>query len=76
MFGELFPTQVRYSGASLGYQLGAAFGGGFAPLVAMWILEATHSTLGVSLYMAGACLVTIACVFAIGTQREMVGGTL
>jgi len=76
LFGELFPTQVRYSGASLGYQLGAAFGGGFAPLVAMWILEATHSTLGVSLYMAGACLVTIACVFAIGTQREMVGGTL
>jgi MFS family permease len=76
LFGELFPTSVRYSGASLGYQLGAAFGGGFAPLIATWILEVTHSTLGVSVYILGACLVTIACVLAVGTQREMQGGAL
>ncbi len=33
-FGELFGTRVRYSGASLGYQIGAALSGGFAPLIA------------------------------------------
>lgn len=33
LFAELFPPQVRYSGASLGYQVGAIFGGGFAPLI-------------------------------------------
>lgn len=33
LFAELFPPKVRYSGASLGYQVGAIFGGGFAPLI-------------------------------------------
>lgn len=33
LFAELFPPEVRYSGASLGYQIGAIFGGGFAPLI-------------------------------------------
>ncbi|MBM6588938.1 MFS transporter [Brevibacterium sp. RIT 803] len=33
LFAELFPPQIRYSGASLGYQIGAIFGGGFAPLI-------------------------------------------
>lgn len=33
LFAELFPPRVRYSGASLGYSVGAVFGGGFAPLI-------------------------------------------
>jgi len=76
LFGELFPTSVRYSGASLGYQIGAAFGGGFAPLIATYILEVTHGTTWIAVYIAGASLVTIGSVLAIGTRREMSGGTL
>ena len=38
MFSELFPTQVRYSGASLGYAIGAVLGGGLTPLAAAWLL--------------------------------------
>ena len=76
LFGELFPTSVRYSGASLGYQIGAAFGGGFAPLIATWILEVTHGTTWIAVYIAGASLITICSVLAIGTRREMSGGTL
>jgi|APCry1669191674_1035369.scaffolds.fasta_scaffold00412_4 MFS family permease len=76
LFGELFPTSVRYSGASLGYQLGAAFGGGFAPIIATYILDQTHHTIGVSIYILSACLITIGCVLAIGTRREMTGGAL
>ncbi|MFM7274413.1 MAG: MFS transporter, partial [Gammaproteobacteria bacterium] len=38
LFGELFPVETRYSGASLGYQLGAIFGGAFAPLIATGLL--------------------------------------
>ncbi|UIJ62121.1 MHS family MFS transporter [Amycolatopsis acidiphila] len=37
-FGELFETRVRYSGASLGYQVGAVLSGGFAPLIAAALL--------------------------------------
>ncbi len=66
LFGELFKTRVRYSGASLGYQFGAMFGGGLAPLIATWILQHYHSTFGVSLYMAGACLVTLLSVALLG----------
>jgi MFS family permease len=38
-FAELFGTRVRYSGASLGYQLAAPLAGGLAPLVAAALLE-------------------------------------
>ncbi|MFZ2141787.1 MAG: MFS transporter [Xanthobacteraceae bacterium] len=37
-FTEIFDTSVRYSGASLGYQIGAVFGGGLAPLIATALL--------------------------------------
>lgn len=39
-FGELFDTRLRYSGASLGYQIGAVLSGGFAPLIAAALLVA------------------------------------
>jgi MFS transporter, MHS family, shikimate and dehydroshikimate transport protein len=37
---ELFDTRVRYSGSSLGYQVGAVLSGGFAPLIAAALLAA------------------------------------
>lgn len=37
-FAELFDTRVRYSGSSLGYQIGAVLSGGFAPLIAASLL--------------------------------------
>jgi MFS transporter, MHS family, shikimate and dehydroshikimate transport protein len=39
-FAELFETRVRYSGSSLGYQIGAVLSGGFAPLIAAALLVA------------------------------------
>jgi MFS family permease len=59
-FAEMFSTRMRYSGASLGYQLGAIFGGAFAPLIATTVLAATGSSLGISVYILVACLITIA----------------
>ena len=56
---ELFSTGVRYSGASLGYQLGAILGGGFAPIIATALLAEYRSTVGISIYMAIACAITI-----------------
>lgn len=37
-FAEMFTTRVRYSGASLGYQIGSVLGGGFSPLIATSLL--------------------------------------
>jgi len=49
-FAELFGTRVRYSGASLGYQLASVFAGGFAPLIATALLAAAGAWL-VALYI-------------------------
>jgi MFS family permease len=58
-FSELFCTQLRYSAASLGYQFGAVLGGALAPFIATTILARTSSTFGISIYIAGTCLITV-----------------
>ena len=58
-FSELFGTRVRYSGASLGYQLASVLAGGFAPLVAAALLQAWGWP-AVALYMAAMAAVTVA----------------
>ncbi|WP_257447962.1 MFS transporter [Archangium lipolyticum] len=63
-FSELFGTRVRYSGASLGYQLASVFAGGLSPLVATWLLtESGGKAWPVSLYMVGLALVTLVSVY-------------
>ncbi|QTX03508.1 MFS transporter [Agromyces archimandritae] len=39
LIAENFPPEIRYTGATLGYQLGAAIFGGTAPIIAAWLLE-------------------------------------
>jgi MFS family permease len=60
-FTELFTTEVRYSGASLGYQLGAIVGGAFAPTIAT-ILWREYAIVWVSAYMALASVLTLISV--------------
>lgn len=60
-YAELFSTQVRYSGASLGYQIGAIIGGAFAPTLAV-LLWKEYGIVYVSVYIAVAALITIASV--------------
>lgn len=62
LFGELFATKVRYSGASLGYQIGSIFGGGIAPLLATGIYASYHSTLGVAFCISTASLVSLVSI--------------
>ncbi|MCZ6854832.1 MAG: MFS transporter [Gammaproteobacteria bacterium] len=56
---ELFSTHVRYSGASLGYQIGAILGGSLAPIIATALYAAYDSTIGISIYIAIACALTL-----------------
>ncbi len=60
-FTELFSTEVRYSGASLGYQVGAIIGGAFAPTIAT-ILWSEYSIVWVSVYIAFASLLSLISV--------------
>jgi metabolite-proton symporter len=61
-FAELFSTEVRYSGASLGYQLGAILGGAVAPLVATALLARYGSGFAISVYIAIACTISLISV--------------
>jgi MFS transporter, MHS family, shikimate and dehydroshikimate transport protein len=70
-FPELFGTRVRYSGASLGFQLSAALGGGFAPIIATALAGYLGGTAGVSMMLILLAAITfIATLFATETKSE------
>jgi metabolite-proton symporter len=65
LFAEMFNTRVRYSGASLGYQLGATLGGGLAPFIATALYSSTKSSVPVAGYMVVVSLISMVSVAAI-----------
>src|SRR5262245_6835509 len=59
LFAELFPKDVRYSGASLGYQIGTVAGGGFAPIIATALLARYQSSSAISIYLCAMCALSL-----------------
>lgn len=66
LFADLFPVKMRYSGASLGYQVGSVVGGGFAPIIATALYEEFNTTFSIGLYMFFACAITFVCTYLLG----------
>lgn len=63
-FSELFGTRVRYSGASLGYQLASPLAGGLAPLIATALLGwSMGEPWPVALYLIGMAVITLVSVW-------------
>ncbi len=63
-FSELFGARVRYSGASLGYQLASVFAGGLSPLIATALLSwSGGKPWPISLYMMGMACITLVSVY-------------
>jgi len=70
-FPELFGAQIRYTGASCGFQVAAAIGGGFAPIIATALAAYMGGTAGVSLMLILLALITlIATLFARETKDD------
>ena len=68
---EMFPTRIRYSGASLSYQVTSIFAGSLAPLIAAALLRATGSGTPVAIYVAAASLLTgVAALLARETRGK------
>ena len=59
MMVELFPTKVRMSAVSIGYNVGFAVFGGTAPFVATYLIQATGSKIAPSYYLVAAALVSL-----------------
>jgi MFS transporter, MHS family, shikimate and dehydroshikimate transport protein len=62
-YSELFTARLRYSGASLGFQVGAAISGGLSPIVAASLMAASGGTWPVSIYLIVCALITAFAAF-------------
>ncbi|WP_330284091.1 MFS transporter [Streptomyces sp. NBC_00588] len=59
LFAELFTPEMRYTGASLGYQIAAVLGGGLAPFVMVLLLEATGTSMAASGYIVVLAVIAL-----------------
>jgi len=63
IMAEMFPTRMRYSGVSLGYQVTSIVAGSLAPIIAVKLLEVYDSSVPIALYLAGAAVITLIAVY-------------
>jgi hypothetical protein len=73
LIAESFPGHLRYSGASLGYQLASVIAGGPAPLIATWLFGQYHSGYAVAVYILACSVVTLV---ATAMMRDFTGKDL
>jgi MFS family permease len=59
LIAESFTGRLRYSGASLGYQLASIIAGGPAPLIATWLFGTFHSAMAIAGYIAICAVITL-----------------
>jgi MHS family proline/betaine transporter-like MFS transporter len=59
---QIFPVNIRYTGLSLGFNLGLAIFGGTCPLVATWLMAATGSKTSPAWYVMFAALMALICI--------------
>jgi MFS family permease len=68
---ELFSTRLRYSGASLAYQIAGVLGGALAPIISLALLHHFHSALAVSVYVAAALALTVVSLLLAPETRDV-----
>lgn len=73
LYSELFSTDVRFSGASLGYQVGSIFGGGLAPLITAALLDATKTSWSVAAYMTVLGVISLLSIVALRRRANAAG---
>ena len=67
---ERFPGTLRYSGASLGYQLASITAGGPAPLVALYLFQTYQTSMAVAAYVSLTALVSLVCVWLLRDRQD------
>ncbi|MFG2829399.1 MFS transporter [Streptomyces sp. NPDC048434] len=73
LFAELFTAEMRYTGASLGYQISAILGGGLAPFLMVLLLEASGTSMAVSGYIMALSVIALASIWLL-TRRAAAAG--
>ncbi|MBY6708946.1 MHS family MFS transporter [Rhodococcus sp. BP-241] len=70
IMSEMFPTRMRYSGVSLGYQVTSIVAGSLAPIIAVKLLDVYGSSVPIAWYLAASALITL---IAVVVARETKG---
>jgi MFS family permease len=70
LIAESFTGRLRYSGASLGYQLASIIAGGPAPLVAVTLVARFHSSLPVAIYVALGAAISVLATLGLKDNRH------
>ncbi|MDB5611762.1 MAG: transporter [Bradyrhizobium sp.] len=70
LYAEMFPAEIRYSGVSISYALGAILGGAFAPAIAQWIIGTYGESWRVGVYIA---ILSVISLIAVSTIRDPKG---
>ncbi|MFI2672404.1 MFS transporter [Streptomyces albidoflavus] len=73
LFAELFTPEMRYTGASLGYQIAAVAGGGLAPFLMVLLLEATGTSMAVSGYIIALSLIALLSIWSLARKARARG---
>lgn len=71
LFAELFPAHIRYSGASLGYQIGAILGGGLAPFMATWLFQVFENSMAVTAYFVVIAVVSLVAILLLPETNDV-----
>jgi MHS family proline/betaine transporter-like MFS transporter len=64
MLSELFPTNVRYTALSVGYNSGVMIFGGFAPFISTWLVKTTGSAAGPGFYPTVCAAISLSALLA------------
>jgi MFS family permease len=81
LFTEIFDVRVRYSGASIAYQIGGMIGGAVTPIAATALFASYGSSTAVAAYLTGICLLSLLGILALrvaahtGTTEAMPAAT-
>lgn len=68
---EIFPSHVRYSGLSIGYNFATAAFGGTAPFISTFLINATGSSISPAFYIIAAGIVTTFVLFGITFNQTL-----
>jgi metabolite-proton symporter len=70
-FSELFGTDVRYSGVSVGYSFASVVAGSLAPIIALSLFREFQSSTPIAVYLAVMALISLAAVWAARETRAV-----
>jgi MFS family permease len=70
LFTEIFDVRVRYSGASIAYQIGGMIGGAVTPIAATWLFATYGSSTAVAAYLTAICLLSLLSILALRVSGQ------